>query len=694
MKSTRLFLAMAVMGVGLLGAFWAASAQDGRPLFAPPAILPREEKPPARFPLQTQPLRGKPKGDPTLIVPPEVREEPRPIGPMAKEGVLGVVQVDGTEPLPLFPPLPPADKGPSILPSLPASKPALEPLPMPVLEPTKALIVEPKGKDRPANKTAPLDVPLAPLPALPGVKVEPSVPAAQPRLVEKPRAFVRIESAASSLPPPIVSQRPLVPGLDLDKPFSPPPLPTPMGFGLSGLVNLQTPSVTIEKRGQSKLRALEAQAYQIVVRNLGPAPAQQVRIEDDLPANLKIVSADPMPIMEGTRAVWLLSNVNVNQEQTIRLTVQAAAEVELQSKISVHVSTSSQPTTTTALRPRIDGPAVQVQLTGPTAVSVGKPAVFEIRVANTSAQPLTSIVLYGWLPDGLSHPEGAEIKGEVETTVAPGETKTLKMPTTAVKRGRYAVRVKVATNAGDASAATEIDIASEALHITQAPATRLFPGRDGELRIEVTNHTGKTLRNVQVADRLPDGVDFVDASHRGLYQANNRVVYWLIDQLPADKAQTLVVRVHGNKAGEHQNVAFVKADGIPELQSKGLVVLEGVADLSLRVVERDNPLELGKQTVYEVVVQNAGHASATQVKLQVDFPPGMTPTKAEGEPRFNLERQSVIFEPIGSLGPQGQATFRVTALAQAVGDQRVRFSVVSEQVRVPLQREISVKVYP
>ena len=56
------------------------------------------------------------------------------------------------------------------------------------------------------------------------------------------------------------------------------------GIGLGSLVNLQTPSVVLEKQGPKTLQAGQAARYLIVVRNLGPGAAQQVRIEDELPA--------------------------------------------------------------------------------------------------------------------------------------------------------------------------------------------------------------------------------------------------------------------------------------------------------------------------------------------------------------------------------------------------------------------------
>ena len=54
---------------------------------------------------------------------------------------------------------------------------------------------------------------------------------------------------------------------------------------------------------------------------------------------------------------------------------------------------------------------------------------------------------------------------------------------------------------------------AETMLLQPAPTTRLIMGRDGDLRIELVNNTGKALRNITVADRLPDGPDLASQHH-------------------------------------------------------------------------------------------------------------------------------------------------------------------------------------
>jgi uncharacterized repeat protein (TIGR01451 family) len=739
------------MGLALLAAYWAVAAQEGGPLWTHSAAQPTEpdtpqakigKQPSAAKPSRpTTSPRDKKQADPTLIVPAEAYDLPRPVGSELKPDTSHVMQVKGVLPPPMFPADPDTAKAneSNTPPPLPAIDTKALPVPPPSTDPTKTLIVEPTTKDVPPKKSptpkvywpppvltsdthkeppakAVLVPAATPLPiGVPGAKSAPIAPppvimpppivspeATQAPLAplpatqaKKQKAFVRLESASTAAPPPLTQPDSIPPDPirapdRAPQPMTPPPVIAPQD---DAMAVLRMPSLIVEKRGSTSLRRGQPQPYHIVIRNLGSAPAQHIRIEDELPQGVRIHLAKPAPQLQGNKLVWLLPVLPAKAEQVLSLLLETSADTQMIGRTNVFVAATSQ-NATPEPRPHSDAPPLAITFSGPNQVALGKPAVFDIRVTNQSAEPLTGIILRGTLPEGLNTPQGREIEGEVEATIAPGESKTLKMPASAVKPGRYTVAVKVTTPSGyEVSATTPIEIAAAALHLQQAPAARLFAGRDGDLRVELTNHTGQPLRNVAVADRLPDGLTFVAANERGLYQANSRTVYWLIDQMPAGKTQTLVVRVNGVKAGEHQNVVFAKADGVAETQSAGVVALEGISDLTLRVVDRDNPLELGKETVYEIQVRNPGNVSATNVQLRVQFPPGLMPKNAEGATKFSMDRRTVLFEPIVSLASQGEAIYRVSAVAQSIGDQRVRFAVASQQVRLPIQREISTKVY-
>lgn len=165
-----------------------------------------------------------------------------------------------------------------------------------------------------------------------------------------------------------------------------------------------------------------------------------------------------------------------------------------------------------------------IHLSGPNKVAFGKEAVFEVRVGNESAEPITSLVLFAWLSEGLRHPAGQEIKGEVQLSLAPGEVRTLRLPTQAVKSGRGNVRVKVVTAAGEASATTEIDIIAAQLVGQQAKASLAFAAGKADAVPAGVNSTAnptpvrKTVAPLQIIQSAPggDSAAVVTSGTRGL----------------------------------------------------------------------------------------------------------------------------------------------------------------------------------
>ena len=406
MRPIRFYLMLALIGVGLFGVYWAVQAQEGRPLFAPPPVLPTDDaKKAVKYPHQTQPLRAKPKADASLIVPAEVYDMPRPLETQTPrvgfvtEEKSGVVQAGGVVLPPMFPPAPTApepkvEKAPSVPPPLPAieTSPLEVPAALP-LEPTKALIIEPGTKEAASTKAQP------------------------PALLSPPMLMPETKVAPLSPPTDVMPAPRLIPEA---KPT--PALPTPMVMPESKPTPpiISMPTVTApEPQPPQKLRAF-------------------VRIHSA--ANEAPRVLDPVPsVTEPDRTV--------NPIQKFVTPPQSGPET---------------PTIRTTLRPQNDAGAIPmtIQLTGPAQVAVGKPAVFEIRVANHSSLPLTGIVLHGSLPEGLDTFQGRKIEGEVDAIIAPGEVKTLKMPTNAVKPGRHTLAVKVTTQAGQEASATAVIVAT------------------------------------------------------------------------------------------------------------------------------------------------------------------------------------------------------------------------------------------
>jgi len=513
------------------------------------------------------------------------------------------------------------------------------------------------------------------LPATAPVKIQekPAAPA-------RPPAFLLVKPRRTEVPP--------VP--------APPALADQPGVHETPLAS-STAQVSVEKRGPAVLRQGVLATYQIVVRNRGAAASGPVTVFDELPRLAKLVTGDPAPSQLGDKVIWTLPPLPANSETHLKLELQATGTGEFVGNTTVFVSAAMATTRAkfqrdTAAKTVSAGP-LGIQVRARSGGIVGQQVIFEVQVVNQSKQKLTDLVLHAKLGDGLSHPAGNHLEADVGD-LAPGASKTVNMPATAVRAGRHAVDVKITAAGGiEAEAQTIVPVVTDGLSIKLAPTTRLLLDRDGDVRIDVTNHHAEGLRNVTIVDTLPESVQFVTASDRGIYQPVTRTVQWLIEDLAPGETRSVAVRVQGKTPGQFPKEVSARAETLPGTRVQSVVQVEGFSDLALRITPRDHPLEMGRETVCEVRVQNFGNVAAGNVQIQVEVPAGIRLGYIQGPTTHRMQGRTLTFEPIAKLAARSQAVYHVGAIAQADGDFRIRAQVTSDQNRAPIVRETALVVY-
>ena len=111
------------------------------------------------------------------------------------------------------------------------------------------------------------------------------------------------------------------------------------------------------------------------------------------------------------------------------------------------------------------------------------------------------------------------------------------------------------------------------------------------------------------------------------------------------------------------------------------------------VVDVDDPVEVGGETVYEIRILNQGTKAATNVRLAALAPAQLRPVSAEGPTRNAIEGGRVLFEPVPRLAPKADTTFRIRVQGLQAGDQRLRVQVQSDEMQTPVTKEESTRVY-
>lgn len=381
--------------------------------------------------------------------------------------------------------------------------------------------------------------------------------------------------------------------------------------------------------------------YDIVVRNVGGAPAQRVQVEEQLPPGATVTGAEPRPETRGSTLVWDLGTLAAGAEARLRVTLQPAGDGDITTTATVTCATTS------TLRAHVPRGALSLTVTGPPSARLGDGVTFQIQLANNAAAPSGRLLLRARLSPGLQHPQGSEVEAELPP-LAPGEVKSVPLDAVASKAGRLGVTATVAApGVAEIGSGADVEVAEAAA----APAAPPAPAAEGAKPAAPTAPAPAPERKPATpppALPLPPPVD-----------------------VPRPESRSAPPR-----------------DGPKPIASAGRPAV------TLDVADPAQALEVGRETTYEIRVLNQGAAPSRDVLVQAVVPDEMTLVGADGPGgRQQVRGKQVAFAPLASLDPQGQAVYRVRVKALKPGDGHFQALLQCGPTARPVREEVSTRVY-
>lgn len=581
-------------------------------------------------------------------------------------------------------------------PAGPASAPAALPaLPPPDLSPVTPPIAAP--------------VPATPLPVLPPPRVtlEPSAPSEAGKPAEQPKP-------AAPKPLPVVGVAPaapvaLPPAVPAATAGSDPSAAVGSGFPATPLPARQAPTVIVEAVAPESVGVGQPLTYELVVRNTGVSAVVNVRVEDELPPGTKFLSSDPAAEPVGTRLVWTVGALDAGAEKRIKVTVKPGDEGEIRSRAVVTFSTAAE------ARVRVTRPRVSVALTSADAVRVGDEVPFQIKVANTGSGPAQKLVIQAKLSDGLHHPQGGVIEAEL-TNLAPGESKTVTLRALATKAGPQACTIVTTADANPPETSrSALSVVEPILHTKLGGPARCLVRSEPTYTLELSNPGTAGTDPVQAWAVVPEGFEFLGASDGGAFNPANRTVLWKLSGLPAGTNKLVSFKLRATAPSEGtlktvaqaappaadpagtgvENVAYRPAAPTRVLEAKADVPVkaEGVPALRFEVADVEDPVEVGKEAVYEIRVVNQGTGPCTTVQIVATLAEGTQVTGASGQTAGRGQGQQVVFDPIPTLETKKEAVYQIRVRGTQPGDQRFKVQITCDQIRTPIVKEENTRFF-
>jgi uncharacterized repeat protein (TIGR01451 family) len=554
------------------------------------------------------------------------------------------------------------------------------------------------------------------IPAAPGIPAPPKIDVSESKFPPLPAPVSSAPTSAPVVPvPPSPSTPPSAPGAF---PVTPPVVPAlpanpqagavvPATLAPGVLPARATPTVTIEAICPETVVYGQEFTYKLVVRNTGATAVSGVRIDDELPANSRYVSSDPMAEANGDHLTWMLGTMEAGSEKQITVRVKPSDEGEARSRATVSFTSSVD------ARTRVTRPRLAVGVTGAEVCRAGEETAFRIKVTNSGSGPAPKYVVRAQLSDGLLHSQGTVIEAPMDQLPA-GETKTVELRVAAAKAGLQWCQITVtADGSPDATAKASTNVVEPMLVVKQSGPAKCLVRAEPTYTIELSNPGTAATDPVLLQSVLPEGFEWINQASDG-GTCNGRTVTWRLPGLAAGSNRSVTLKLRASAATDAQGSALrtvaqagpaniapaggpantaVRPGRALEAKAETNVVAEGVAAVRFDVVGLENPVAVGKEVTYEIRVMNSGTGACSNVQLAAalaegtEFVGATTGTNQTGA--VKASGQQLTFDLIPSLGVKGEMIYRVRVKGTVPGDLRLRVQLSCDQLKTPIVKEES-----
>jgi uncharacterized repeat protein (TIGR01451 family) len=457
--------------------------------------------------------------------------------------------------------------------------------------------------------------------------------------------------------------------------------------GERSLEGPQKPALVIQKFAPPEIQVGKPATFRVQVRNVGGQTADEVVIRDEVPHGTRLVSTTPRAETDGSRVVWQLGALSTGEERTLEMELMPTTEGEIGSVANVSYAARASAKT------RCTMPQLAIRMTAPSSVMIGDQQRVKIELRNPGTGDATGVMLFENVPENVKHAAGPTLEFEIGT-LRPGETRELELLLTAEKAG-HVVNTLSARADGSLQVQQQIEfevIAPELLVGVDGPERRYLE-RPATYQVSIENPGTAPAHDIELVTKLPKGMRFVRANNMGEYDAGTHAVYWSLAELPEGERGTVELTAMPVEPGEQLLEVQGKArQGLAD-ETKHEVLVEGLAAIMFEVRDSEDPIEVGRETAYEIRVVNQGTKAASNVQVVVSLPPGMQAVSATGETPYAIKAGGVVFEPLAQLAPKADSNYRVQVKGLQPGDQRVTVQVNTDDISQPIRREESTRVF-
>ena len=516
----------------------------------------------------------------------------------------------------------------------------------------------------------------------------------------------------------------------------------------SVMATWSAPEIQVRTTGPSDATIGSIAVYQLAVSNAGDMPASDVALSVTLPDGVSLAASRPEATQQGATLRWNLDEVAAREARTIHLEVRTEKEatIDICGALSAANGQTARSCATTRIgvapvdpqpqpqprpQPQPTNQAdVRLTLSGPQTAKVGGEIVYEATIRNVGGAAATGLTIADTFDDGLEHvdpfnpdanPMASPLRRKL-ADLAAGATETVKIRFRVKRAGTMCHTVEVsgpgiATSSQRACVTAQRDAPREHAAMTVAktgPTDKLRVGGVAEFRIVVENTGNVPLTAIEILDNYDDAFlkpKFAsDAGYQADDMSDNDVV-WKFERLEPGKKVEVTAQCQCLAAVARTcSKVVVRTAERPPIVEEACVAIETAigalpndrpprtdgASLSMELADRSDPVVVGTEMTYEIVVKNERAEADANVVLTVTFPPGLRPVDGMtgGPSRHTIDGQTVRFSAVRELRPgERLPVYRIRVSVEKAGNHLVKAELKSDSMSRPIAQAEDTTAY-
>ena len=385
---------------------------------------------------------------------------------------------------------------------------------------------------------------------------------------------------------------------------------------------------------------------------------------------------------------------------------------------------------------------LDVSVFGPTTAVVGSQAQFEIQVVNRGTVAASGIVVTDRFDSALEHAQATSPIERDLVDLPPGTTGRLLVTLRVAAAGNACQEISVAANGGVTattryrltavegptnqpaeetnSAATPPAAASSAatppaevsqpqrtgnspLAVTIDGPPQAQPGGTARFVIQVVNDGQDTLENVQIADSFETSLQPSQATEGYTWTTGNTLAWQLASLAPGKSARREIefkclrstpracTRVNVSAKG----VESAATEACLEIAADDAPAAGQAAAITVSVADTVDPVNVGGETTYQIIVGNPTQQSAFDVTLNVSFGDEIRFEGMNGPVEGAVSSNSIRFIPIREVrAGESTLSFELRFKAAKPGTAKLHVDVTSRGQAKPVSADQTTLVLP